>query len=143
MNKNGAASQWWTALSGWMADHRVRTDHLFLYDRDRGQLERCLDRNTALDRVDDVTVDRLYRAAGQGRLGLLHPKGLQPLLLTTDPDRLFAPEKATEIRRKMWDLGLTKWASCVNILGRENAADTISCVCAMPKPLICSAFACF
>lgn len=87
--------KWWSALSSWMVKYQSRADHLFIYDGKRGQLDRCFDRNISLHSVDEATIGRLYQAAAEGRLGLLNPKDLKPLRLTTDPEKIFSSGKVT------------------------------------------------
>ena len=93
MKKAEVQQKWWSALSSWLEKHQGRGDFLFVYDRKQGRLDRCFDRNVALGNVDAETIDKLYQAAAEGRLGLLRPNDLKPHRLTTNPEKIVAPEK--------------------------------------------------
>lgn len=93
VKRHEAERKWWTALSGWLERHQGRADFLFVYDKKQGRLDRCFDRNVTLGTVDAETISKLYQAAAEGRLGLLRPHDLKPQLLTTDPEKMFSPEK--------------------------------------------------
>ena len=89
-------TKWWTALKGWMDSDQGRSDYLFVYDPRQGRLERCFERNTPLEQVDEDTVHMLYQAAEEGRLGLLRPEDLKPQLLTADSEQELLAVKVLE-----------------------------------------------
>jgi hypothetical protein len=93
VKKAEVQQKWWSALSSWLEKHQGRADFLFVYDRKQGRLDRCFDRNVALGNVDAETIDKLYQAAAEGRLGLLRPNDLKPHRLTTNLEKVVAPEK--------------------------------------------------
>ena len=74
MKNNSTEMKWWSSLSNWMVKHQGRADYLFIYDTKKGRLNRCFDRDTSLNNVDEPTIHRLYQAAVEGRLGRLRPK---------------------------------------------------------------------
>ena len=92
MGKQEVAQKWWEALSGRL-EEQGGAEFLFVHNKEQGKLERCFDRNIGLKNVDAETVDKLYQAATEGRLGLLRPDDMKPQLLTADPEKMFASGK--------------------------------------------------
>ena len=99
MKNKKAEQNWWSALSDWLVKYQGRADYLFIYDGKHGRLDRCFERSTSLQNVDEATVSKLYQAAAEGRLGLLRPKDLKPQLLTTDPAKMFSSGKEVYVER--------------------------------------------
>lgn len=127
MENNSTEKKWWSSLSSWMVKHQGRADYLFIYDTKKGRLNRCFDRDTSLNNVDEPTIHRLYQAAVEGRLGMLRPKDLKPQLLTTDIEKMFSSGKELHVEpeNKLDSVKLRRSAMDPAIAERLNAAEEL------------------